>query len=42
MDVVPDISVKDEAQLAQELTKEIQTLLPDERITIIVDHNYSS
>ncbi len=42
VDVVPDISVKDEARLAQELTKEIQTLLPDERITIIVDHNYSS
>ena len=42
VDVVPDISVKDEAQLAQELTKEIQALLPDDRITIIVDHNYSS
>ena len=41
VDVVPDISVTDEARFAQQLTDELQPLLPDERITIIIDHNFS-
>ena len=41
VDVVPDISVTDEARFAQQLTAELQTLLPDERITVVIDHNFS-
>ncbi|MBP3739298.1 MAG: cation transporter [Muribaculaceae bacterium] len=42
VDVVPDVSVKDEAQLAQMLKNEVQPLLPDDQLTIIIDHNYSA
>ena len=41
VDVVPDISVKDEATLCAQLTKEIKALVPDEQVTIVIDHNYS-
>ena len=42
VDVVPDISVKDEQQLARHLTNELCSQLPGENVTIIIDHNYSA
>ena len=41
VDVVPDISVHDEAGLSAQLSKEIKALAPDEQVTIVIDHNYS-
>lgn len=41
VDVVPDISVHDEAAFAAQLVNEIKTLVPEEKITIVIDHNYS-
>ena len=41
VDVVPDISVHDETALCSMLTSELKALVPDEEITIVVDHNYS-
>ena len=41
VDVVPDISVHDEAALSARLTEELHALIPDKDITIVIDHNYS-
>lgn len=41
VDVVPDISVHDDAALISLLTVEIQPLVPDMQVVIVVDHNYS-
>jgi cation diffusion facilitator family transporter len=41
VDVVPDISVHDETALCSMLTSELKALVPDEEITIVIDHNYS-
>ena len=41
VDVVPDISVNDEASFVSKLTGEIQPLVPDMQVVIVVDHNYS-
>ncbi len=41
VDVVPDISVHDDAALVGALTAELQPLAPDMQIIVIVDHNYS-
>ena len=41
VDVVPDISVHDEAALSSLLTKEIKALVSGEEVTIVIDHNYS-
>lgn len=41
VDVVPDISVHDDADLISQLTSEIQPLVPDLCVAIVVDHNYS-
>lgn len=41
VDVVPDISVHDEAALAAQLETEIKSIVPDEEVTIVIDHNYS-
>ncbi len=42
VDVVPDITVHDEAALSSQLTNEIRTLIPEgEKVTIVIDHNYS-
>lgn len=41
VDVVPDISVHDDAKLISQLTEEIQPLVPDMQVVIVVDHNYS-
>ncbi|MBQ9821103.1 MAG: cation transporter [Muribaculaceae bacterium] len=41
VDIVPDISVHDEPALCSKLTSELKALVPDEEITIVVDHNFS-
>jgi len=41
VDVVPDISVHDDAALVRQLTSEVQPLVPDLQVVIVVDHNYS-
>ncbi|MBR5392809.1 MAG: cation transporter [Prevotella sp.] len=41
VDVVPDLSVHDDAALISYLTQEIQPLAPDLQVVIVVDHNYS-
>ena len=41
VDVVPDLSVKDETALCRELTQELSSLLPGKTVLITVDHNYS-
>ena len=41
VDVVPDLSVKDESALNQNLTRELEELLPGEKVLITIDHNYS-
>ena len=41
VDVVPDISVHDDAALIAQLTAEIQPLVPGMQAVVVVDHNYS-
>ncbi|MBP5210829.1 MAG: cation transporter [Bacteroidales bacterium] len=41
VDIVPDISVTDEAGVCSTLLKELQEQLPDKTVHIVVDHNYS-
>ena len=41
VDVVPDISVHDDAALTRQLISEIQPMVPGMQVQIIVDHNYS-
>ena len=41
VDVVPDVSIHNDAALVQRLTEEIQPLVPDMQVAIVVDHNYS-
>ena len=41
VDVVPDLSVHDDAALVSQLTNEIQPLVPGMQVVIVVDHNYS-
>ena len=41
IDVVPDISVHDDAALIAQLTAEIQPLVPGMQVVVVVDHNYS-
>ena len=41
VDVVPDISVHDDAAFVGQLTAELQPLVPDKQVVIVVDHNYS-
>jgi len=41
VDVVPDISVHDEAAFISQLTSELQPLVPDQQVVVVVDHNYS-
>jgi hypothetical protein len=40
VDVVPDISVHDEAAFVSQLTNELQPLVPDQQVVVVVDHNY--
>ena len=41
VDVVPDITVHDDAALIAALTAEIQPLVPGMDVVVVVDHNYS-
>ena len=41
VDIVPDISVHDDAALTALLTEELTQLVPDVDVTIVIDHNYS-
>ncbi len=41
VDIIPDISVHEEAALVSQLTSEIQAKIPDIRVDIVIDHNYS-
>ena len=41
VDIVPDISVHDDAALIASITQEIQPMVPDMNVVIVVDHNYS-
>ena len=41
VDVVPDLTVHDDAAFVEELKAEVQPLVPDARVTIVIDHNYS-
>ena len=41
VDVVPDISVHDDAALCRILTEELQALAPDLQVAVVIDHNYS-
>ena len=41
VDVIPDLSVKDEPALCGELTRELGALLPGKTVLVTVDHNYS-
>ena len=40
VDVVPEISVHDDAALVSQLTSEIQPLVPGVQVIIVIDHNY--
>lgn len=40
VDIVPDITVRDEAALIRQLTEELQPLVPGRQVVIVVDHNY--
>ena len=40
VDIIPDISVRDEDALVSQLTSEIQPLVPDAKVIVVVDHNY--
>ena len=41
VDVVPDISVHDDAAFVSQLTAELQPLVPNQQVVIVVDHNYT-
>ena len=41
VDIVPDISVHDDAALVSQLAAELQPLVPEMQVVIVVDHNYS-
>ena len=41
VDIVPDISVHDEAAFVSQLTAELQPLVPEQQVVIVVDHNYT-
>ena len=41
VDVVPDISIHDEAAFGRQLEEELKTILPDMNFSIVIDHNYS-
>ena len=41
VDVVPNLSVRDETAFVSQLTAEIQPMVPDLQVVIVVDHNYN-
>lgn len=40
-EMMPDISVHDEAAFVCQLTTELQPLVPDTKVVVVVDHNYA-
>ena len=40
VDVVPDMSVHNDAALSASLVSELQPLAPNMRVTVVIDHNY--
>ena len=41
VDVVPELSVHDEQAFCERLVAELQPLMPDVKLSIVIDHNYS-
>ena len=41
LDVVPDLSVTDDQAFTQALLDRLQQVLPDQKVCILIDHNYS-
>ena len=41
VDIVPDLTVSDEQAFCHQLIDELQALLPDVKLSIVIDHNYS-
>ena len=41
VDVIPDIDVHNEAAFIQRLTEEMKLLVPDIKVNIVIDHNYT-
>ena len=41
IDVVPDITIHDDAAFIEELKAKLQPLVPDAQVSIVIDHNYS-
>ncbi len=41
VEVVPEISVKDERLLQETLVNELKTIIPNEDVTVVIDHNFS-
>ena len=41
VDIVPDLTIHDDAAFIQKLIAEVQPLIPDDHLTIVIDHNYS-
>ena len=42
VDVVPDISVHDDAAFVRQLTEELEKVVPTFNVSIVIDHNYRS
>ena len=40
-DVVPDLSVSDDQAFTQDLLARLKQVLPDQQVSILIDHNYS-
>ncbi len=38
---MPDITIHDDAAFIEELKAELQPLVPDDTVSIVIDHNYS-
>ena len=41
IDIVPDLTIHDDAAFIEELRAELQPLVPDDTVSIVIDHNYS-
>ena len=41
VDIVPDLTIHDDAAFIEELKAEVQPLVPDDKVSIVIDHNYS-
>ena len=41
VDIVPDLTIHDDAAFIEELKAEVQPLVPDATVSIVIDHNYS-